>query len=61
MFRDLYYRNISIDEAERKQDEFDGVLGALSTYFAKKKEHIEAKNKLLNNTKKVLLGERENC
>ena len=36
LFRDLYYRNMPIDEAERKQDEFDGVLVALSTYPARK-------------------------
>ena len=52
LFRDLYYRNMSIDEAERRQDEFDGVLGALSTHSTKKKEYIEAKNRLLNNAKK---------
>ena len=43
---------MSIDEAERKQDEFDGVVGALSTYSTKRKEYIEAMNKLLNNAKK---------
>ena len=43
---------MSIDEAERRQDEFDGVLGALSTHSTKKKEYIEAKNRLLNNAKK---------
>ena len=42
---------MTIDKTERKQNEFDGVLGALSVYFAKKKEYIEAKNKLLNNAK----------
>ena len=42
---------MSIDEAERKQDEFDGVVGALSTYSTKRKEYIEAMNKLLNNAK----------
>ena len=52
LFRDLYYRNMSIDETERRQDEFDGVLGALSTHSTKKKEYIEAKNRLLNNAKK---------
>ena len=50
---------MSIDERERKQDKFDGVLYALSTYSAKKKEYIEAKNKLLHNTKKILQGERK--
>ena len=49
LFRDLYYRNMTRDEAERKQNEFDGVFGALSEYSAKKKIYIEAKNKLLNN------------
>ena len=52
LFRDLYYRNMSIDEAERRQDEFDGVLGVLSTYSTKKTEYIEVKNRLLNNAKK---------
>ena len=42
---------MTIDKTERKQNEFDGVLGALSVYFAKKKEYIETKNKLLNNAK----------
>ena len=37
LFSNIYHRNMSIDEAERKQEEFDGVLGALSTYSAKKK------------------------
>ena len=60
LFRDLYYRNMIIDEAERKQNEFDGVLGALSVYSTKKKEYIEAKNKLLNNAKKILQGEIKN-
>ena len=55
-FRDLYYRNMTIDEAERKQDKFDGVLTALSTFSAKRKEYIEAKNKLLNNAEKISNG-----
>ena len=29
LFRDLYYKETTIDEAERKQDEIDGVIGAL--------------------------------
>ena len=58
-FRDLYYRNITTDEAKRKQNEFDGVLNVLSVYSAKKKEYIDAKNKLLNNAKKFLQGERK--
>ena len=32
LFRDIYYRNMSINKVERKQDEFDAVLNALSKY-----------------------------
>ena len=60
LFRDLYYRNMTIDEGERKQDEFDGVLGTLSVYTAKKREYIESKNKLLKNAKKFLQVEKKN-
>ena len=56
LFRELYHRNVTIDEAERKQDEFNAVLDALSVYSVKKKEYIEAKNKLLNNAKKFYKG-----
>ena len=47
---------MSINEAEREQDEYDGVLGALSTYSAKSKEYIEAKNKLDNKAQKIYKG-----
>ena len=47
---------MTIDGAKRKQDEFDATLGALSVYPANKKECIEAKNKLLNNAKKIYKG-----
>ena len=56
LFRDLYYRNISIYQEGRKQDEFDGSFGALSAYSAKRKEDVETKNKLLNNTKNFYKG-----
>ena len=47
LFRHLYYRNMTIDEAERKH-EFDAVLGALSEYCPRDQIYIEAKNKLDN-------------
>ena len=50
-FRDLHYRNMSIDEAERRQDKFDGMPRPLGMYLAKKTKYIEAKNRLLNNAK----------
>ena len=52
----LYCRNMTIDDAEKKQNKFDGVLGALSEYSAKKKEYIDAKNKLLDNAKNFCKG-----
>ena len=51
LFKDLYYRYLLIDETNRKQNEFDGVLGVLSTYSAKRKEYIQAKNNLLKGSK----------
>ena len=31
-FRDIYYKNTSINKAEQKQDEFDAIVNALSEY-----------------------------
>ena len=56
LFRDLYYKNMTIDEAEQKQNEFNGLLGALTVCSTKKKEYIEAKNKLLHNARNVYIG-----
>ena len=40
---------MTIDEAAKKQNEFDGVLGALNIYSTKNKQYIDAKHKLLDN------------
>ena len=56
LFRDLYYKETTIDEAERKQDEIDGVIGALKKYIPRNNKYVEAKNKLLNNVKKFHEG-----
>ena len=37
LFRDLYYRNMTTDEAEKKQNELNGVLGALIEHSTKTK------------------------
>ena len=50
---------MSIDGAERRQDEFDKVLGALRTYSGKKEEYIKANNRLLNNAKKITMDEKK--
>ena len=53
LFRDIYNRNIPINETERKQDEFNAVLNALSRYSPTDQKYIEAKNELLYNVKNV--------
>ena len=49
LFRDLYYRKMTIDEAESKQEYFNAVLVVLNKYTARDQKHIEAKNELLDN------------
>ena len=56
LFRYLYYKETTIDEAERKQDEIDGVIDALKRYIPRDNKYNEAKNKLLNNVKKFYEG-----
>ena len=45
LFRDLYYRIITIDEAESKQDEFNAVLHVLKNYSPKHDKYVTLKNK----------------
>ena len=56
LFRDLYYRKTTKDEAERIQEEFDVVINALKNYTPRDNKYVEAKNNLLNNAKKLLWG-----
>ena len=60
LFRDLYYKKTTIDEAERKQDEIDEVVGALKKYIPRNNKYVEAKSKLLNNIKKFYEGREKN-
>ena len=60
LFRDIYYKKSTIEEAEREQDEFNAIRGLLEDYTPRNNKYIEAKNKLLNNAKKNLQGERKN-
>ena len=46
-FKAIYYRNISIKEAEAIQEEFDAIIGALKKYKLKKQKYKENKEKLL--------------
>ena len=56
LFRDLYYKQTTIDDVERKQDEITGVMGALKGYAPRDKKYVEVKNKLLNNVENFYKG-----
>ena len=47
-FKAIYYRNISIEEAEAIQDELNGVYGALEIYKPKKRNIHWKKRKTFN-------------
>ena len=52
LFRDLYYRAITIDEAERKQDDFNTVLHLLKKYSPKHDKYMTLKDNLVDNVSK---------
>ena len=56
LFRDLYYKNMIINDAEMKQNEFNSKLDALNNYSRKAQKYIEAKNSLINNAKNFYEG-----
>ena len=56
LFRDLYYRKVTTDEAESKQEEFDIVLHVLKEYKPKNDKYVTLKNNLLDNASKFYKG-----
>ena len=56
LFRDLYYKETTIDDVERKQDEFSAIITALEKYIPRDDKYVEAKNKLLNNVNNFYEG-----
>ena len=56
LFRDRYYKETTIDDVERKQDEFSAVIVALKNYVPRNNKYVEAKNKLLNNVNNFYKG-----
>ena len=56
LLTDIYYRNMSINKAERKQDEFNTVLNVLSRYSPRNEKYIKAKNELLDNATNFYKG-----
>ena len=49
-------KKTTIDEVERKQDEFRAVIGALKKYTPRDNKYVEVKNRLLNNVKNFYKG-----
>ena len=47
LFRGFYYKKTTIDDVERKQDQFSAVIVALKKYAPRDDKYVEAKNKLL--------------
>ena len=43
LFRDLYYRKVTIDDTEHIQDEFDLMLNVLSNYTSRDKKILRQK------------------
>ena len=56
LFRDLYYRTVTIDEAESKRDEFNVVLHVLKKYSPKHDKYVTLKNNLVDNASKFYKG-----
>ena len=56
LYRGLYYKNMTINDAEMKQNKFNSIRVALNNYFPKDKKYIEAKNSLANNAKNFYEG-----
>ena len=42
LLRDIYYENMSIDEAKQKQNGFNAVINDLSRYTPRNQKHIES-------------------
>ena len=56
LFNAIYYRNITIEKAERIKEEFNAIIDALKKYKSKKAKHKENKEKLLINAQNLYDG-----
>ena len=59
LFKGLLFKNMTIDNVEMKQNEFDAKLNALSRYSPRNQKYIETKNKLLDNAKNFYKGRKK--
>ena len=56
LFKAIYYRKITIEEAERIQKEFDAIIGALKNYKPTRLKYKKNKEKLLINAQNFYNG-----
>ena len=56
LYRDLYYKEMAINDAEMTQNEFISIIDALNDYIPKSQKYNEAKNSLLNNARSFYEG-----
>ena len=59
LFKAIYYRNVTIEEAGKIQGEFDAIIGALKNYKPKRPKYKENKEKLLINAQSNFYDGRE--
>ena len=56
LFKEFYYRNLSIHGAERMQDEFKAHVGLLEEYKPRNPYHIHARKNIFINAKNLYVG-----
>ena len=56
LFKAIYYRSLSIKDAESKQDEFMSIFNALEKYRPRNLDYVTARKNLLINAKKIYDG-----
>ena len=56
LFRDLYYKKMTMNDAEIRQNKFNSKHDALDNCSPKNKKYIGAKNSLINNAKNFYEG-----
>ena len=54
-----FIKKITMEEAKRKQYEFNAIIGVLEDYTPRNNKYIERENKLLNNVKRFHKGREE--
>ena len=58
-YSDLYYKKMTINDAEMRQNEFNSITGALNNFFPKDQKYKKAKNSLLNNVNNFYEGRKK--